>query len=185
MKLSILICHLPQRVVFLNRLFAILDPQIDPDQVEVLVDERPKTKIGRKRNDLLQGARGEYLCFIDDDDMVSDNYISLLMEGINKGVDCCSLLGQITTDGINPYLFEHSIKYKAYCTNQNGQRIKYERYPNHLNCIKSSIAKQFYFPEKNHGEDTAFATKIFESGLLKSEHYIPEILYFYDYRSNK
>lgn len=185
MKLSILICHLPHRIKYLDRLFAILDPQINPDDVEILVDERPKTKIGRKRNDLLQAAKGDYVCAIDDDDRVSDNYISLLMEGINKGVDCCSLLGEITTDGKDPLLFEHSIKYKEYRTNPADQKIRYERYPNHLNCIKSSIAKQFYFPEKNHGEDTVFATKIFNSGLLKTEHYIPEIIYYYDYRTNK
>lgn len=181
MKLSILICHLPQRVVFLNRLFAILDPQIDPDQVEVLVDERPKTKIGRKRNDLLQGAGGEYLCFIDDDDRVSDNYISLLMEGINKGVDCCSLIGEITEDGKNPKKFIHSDKYDSWFEKDNI----YYRCVNHLNCIKKSIALQIGFIEKNHGEDHDYSKRLKASGLIKTEHWIDETIYYYDWVSKK
>lgn len=188
-KLSILICHLEKRKKFLDRLFKILDVQIGvfPEgTIQLLINPNEEDSIGKKRNDLLQAATGDYTCFIDDDDRVSIYYLPHIYAGILKGVDCCSLTGEITEDGKNPLLFEHSIKYKEYKTNQIvGNRIKYERYPNHLNAIKSSIAKQFKFPEKNHGEDTDWATQIFKSGLLKTEHYIPEVLYYYDYRSKK
>jgi glycosyltransferase involved in cell wall biosynthesis len=184
-KLSILICTLPERKDFLNRLFDILDSQLSCD-VEVHTDPWPKPfTIGQKRNHLLLKAKGDYICFIDDDDRVSENYISLLMEGINKGIDCCSLTGIITEDGNNPLVFQHSIKYQQYKTNPEGMPVRYERYPNHLNCIKASIAKQFRFPEINHGEDTDFATQIFKSGLIKTEHWIEDVIYHYDYRSKK
>ncbi len=189
MKLSILICHLPERKAYLGNLLEILHIQKDafPDgYIEILIDPHPTDSIGTKRNRLLEAAKGEYVCFIDDDDRVSLYYIPLLFNGLLMGVDCCSLLGEITEDGKNPQLFEHSIKYKEYRTNQIiGSRIKYERFPNHLNCIKASIAKQFKFPEISHGEDTSFATQIFKSGLIKTEHYIPEIIYYYKYISNK
>ena len=61
----------------------------------------------------------------------------------------------------------------------------YERYPNHLNCIKSSIAKQFKFPEINFGEDTLWADKVFKSGLIKTEHFIDKVIYHYKYITNK
>lgn len=188
-KLSILICHLPNRKEFLKRLLTILDVQISvfpKDSIEVLINPNETDLIGKKRNDLLESATGDYLCFIDDDDRVGIYYIPNLYAGILEGVDCCSLTGEITEDGKNPLLFEHSIKYKEYKTNQIvGNRIKYERFPNHLNCIKSSIAKQFKFPEKNHGEDTDWATQIFKSGLIKTEYYIKDVIYYYDYRSKK
>lgn len=186
MKLSILICTIPERKAFFDRLMKIIDRQ-ETDQTEVNWDPTPNASIGAKRNRLLQQASGQYVAFIDDDDRVSDNYIQLLMEGINKGVDCCSLKGIITEDGKNPLLFEHSIKYGIYRTITDSQpgEIRYERYPNHLNCIKASIAKQFRFPEKNHGEDTDWATLIHQSGLIKTEHYIPETIYYYEYRSKK
>lgn len=152
--------------------------------IEVLVYyDNGELSIGEKRNKLLKSANGEYLCFIDDDDSISNNFIKYIMDGINKDVDCCSLRGVITWDGGNPEIFEHSIKYKEYATTDNP--IKYERYPNHLNVIKASIAKQFKFPEINHGEDTDWATQIFKSGLIKTEHYIPEVIYNYNYITNK
>lgn len=140
--------------------------------------------IGEKRNFLLEKAKGEYVCFIDDDDIISSTYIKDLFTAIEQNKDCCSLMGVITTDNQDPQIFEHSIKYPIYCTNDTGA-IKFERYPNHLNAIKSSIAKQFKFPEINHGEDTDWATQIKESGLIKTEAYIPNIIYHYQYVTNK
>lgn len=152
--------------------------------VEVLIDEAPKGKsIGQKRNDLLQQASGEYVCFIDDDDKISDEYIRLVLNALHNKPDCLSLRGIITFDGHEPKIFEHSIKYSEYRTTTNV--ITYERYPNHLNVIKSSIAKQFKFPEISFGEDTDWATQIHKSGLLKKEVQIDKVLYYYKFVSNK
>jgi glycosyltransferase involved in cell wall biosynthesis len=178
--LNILICHTPGREEFLHRLLNILNPQVNND-VLVIIDDNPIANIGAKRNNLLSLANSKYIAFIDDDDRVSDNYIKLLMEGIEKDVDCCSLVGEITFDGINPKPFIHSIKYDRYWEDDKA----YYRYPNHLNCVKSEIANKFKFPELNHGEDTAFATKMHRAGVLKTEHEISETIYYYDYRSNK
>lgn len=187
-KLSILIPTLSSRA---DQCMSLVDKMLD--QVEkgnytgfieivTLYDNGEKT-IGTKRNELIQMAKGEYICFIDDDDDIAINYIDLLMEGIVKGVDCCSLRGIITWDGMNPEFFEHSIRYKSYSTTDNI--IKYERFPNHLNCIKKSIANQITYPEINHGEDTDFAHKLYASGLIKTEHYIDNVLYHYKFITNK
>jgi hypothetical protein len=89
----------------------------------------------------------------------------------------------MTTNGGNPEIFEHSLKYKQWRTTTN--EIKFERGINHLNLVRASIAKQFKFPEINHGEDHKWATKLQDSGLLKTEYYIDEILYYYNYRTTK
>jgi glycosyltransferase involved in cell wall biosynthesis len=194
--LNILICHIPERYDFLKRLNGILDPQLTPE-VKVIIDDSRYKSIGRKRNDLMARADAEYVCFIDDDDRVSVDYVRLVMEGIKKDVDCCSLKGIITEDGLNPLIFEHSIMYKEYRTvgdedNRHPGNVHYERYPNHLNVVKTEIAKWFKFPEEkhefgdsNHGEDTSYATQMFRAGVLKSEHYIPSVIYYYDYRRKK
>ncbi len=191
MTLSILIPTTPDRKNYLDRLLDALKIQIVGTEylgrVEILEEiDNYENSVGTKRNKLLSRSVGDYVCFIDDDDRVSEKYISLLFVGIHKGVDCCSLKGIITENGLNPLIFEHSIKYNEYKTNENttpSQPVKYERYPNHLNCIKASIAKQFRFPEINHGEDTDWARQIHKSGLIKTEHYIPEIIYYYDWRT--
>lgn len=212
-KLSILIPHTADRGIMVDRLKSSLRKQWSENEVEIISYLDTEFNIGRIRNAHLEAAKGEYIAFVDSDDDVSSTYIPDLMEGIDKGVDCCSLRGVITWDGENPEIFEHSIAYKAYLTkpdspcsfsqhsvlhaewsknnnikfdHSDGTRpIKYERYPNHLNCIKSSIAKQFKFPDISHGEDTDWATQIFNSCLIKTEHYIDKVLYHYQFKPNK
>lgn len=186
MILSLLIPTIVERREMFENIYSILKTQIlknqNKNKIEILVDNSNNT-IGAKRNNLLEKSKGEYIAFIDDDDEVSSDYIDTLMNAIKSKPDCVSLRGVITWNGSNPELFEHSVKYSAYATTTN--EIKYERYPNHLNCIKSSIAKQFKFKEINFGEDTDWATQIFQSGLLKKEVYIDKVLYHYKYIVNK
>jgi glycosyltransferase involved in cell wall biosynthesis len=182
-KISILIPSIESRMDMLIDLVRWLRAQIGDKPVELLVNSTPVISIGEKRNTLLDSAKGEYVCFIDDDDMVSGSYVDTLLKAIESSPDCVSLRGVMTWDGDRPEIFEHSIQYKAYRTTDNP--IKYERYPNHLNCIRSSIAKRFKFPNSFHGEDTDWATQIYNSGLLQTETYVSETLYHYRYVTSK
>jgi len=155
------------------------------DSVQVLVDRRVGVSIGQKRNNLLSQSVGDYVAFIDDDDDITEDYFLMCFKAIRGGFDSCYLRGIITWSGINPEIFEHSIKYRQYKTNENGCEVKYERYPNHLNCIKREIAVVANFPDKSHSEDTEWATQIFVSGLIKSEYYDNKIMYNYQYEPNK
>lgn len=187
-KLSILICTLPKRHNLFQSLLHDLYNQIGNSHVEVIWDDNEFDSIGEKRNRLLNKAKGKYLCFVDDDDSVSKNYIDRLLWASSFDKDCASLRGVITTDGENPLIFEHSIRYKEWKTNKPGESphaTAYERFPNHLNMIRSSIAKKFKFAEINHGEDFDWSKKIHESGLIKTEQQIPDIIYLYKYVTNK
>lgn len=200
-KLSILIPTLADREVLVKKLLANLSSQTGivnyllfesvyqmregrNDLIQILsLTDNKEMSIGEKRNKLLQAAGGECVCFIDDDDEVSENYISLLLEAVDSGCDCASLKGMYSVDGVDDGIFEHSLKYNEWSTTNN--EIKYERYPTPLNMIKASIAKQFTFPDITHGEDHAWSKELHESGLLKTEYYIDEVIYFYRYFSKK
>jgi glycosyltransferase involved in cell wall biosynthesis len=174
MKLSILICSLAARAGVLSRLTGVLKPQLGPD-VEVLVNIDDGTKpIGRKRNELIARAKGEYVAFIDDDDLVSDDYVERIRAATQDSPDCVGIEGVITFNGTNPRRFIHSIQHTW---RQEGG--VYYRSPNHLNPIKRSLVVQCPFPEVNHGEDKAFSDVI--RPLLKTEQYIDKTLYFYLY----
>ena len=191
MKLSILICSLEEkRSFFRERLKDILDFQITGwyrNEIEVLWEiDNGEMSIGSKRNSLLDKAKGEYLCFMDDDDRPSWDYVEKVIKALDTKPDCLSLQGVITENGLKPKLFVHSLTYDRYYDEVNGfGQLEYFRFPNHLNVIKSSIAKQFRFPETNFGEDTDYATQIHKSGLLKTEVEIEGIIYNYDYIPNK
>lgn len=182
MKLDILIPSLESREKSLNRLVNQITKQTNGLAIDIcyLIDNGEKS-IGEKRNALLQQSIADYVCFIDDDDRISDNYIQHLMAGIDKGVDCCSLQGLITVDGNNPKRFQHSLRHSRYAEVDG----LYIRYPNHLNCIKADIAKRFVFQNSNFGEDTEWATQIHKAGALKTEHWIDDVIYYYDYITNK
>lgn len=183
--LSILIPSLDKRAGLLTVLLRSLEKQITPDikdKVEICVSmDNGKKSIGKKRNELTRGANGIYCASIDDDDRISPFYISLLLRGIATEPDCCSLIGTYTRDGRIPKIFKHSIEYDGWYEKAN---ILY-RYPNHLNAIRTDIAKQMKYPEINHGEDRAFSQQLQASGLLKKEYKIEQMLYTYDYRTIK
>ena len=190
MKLSILIPTVPEDEVYFIPLMRELRRQIFPKfehQIEIIIEtDNGENTTGAKRNELLKKADGDYVAFVDSDDMVAPNYIQHLMDGIVKGVDCCSLLGVYTEDGDNPRLFEHSLRYNEYRTNETAVPmvgVTYERFPNHISCLKASIAKQFKFPNQYISEDTEWATQIHKSGMLRVEHYIPEVIYHYTKRN--
>ena len=107
MSLSILIPSLDERVeqryALIDELWAQVKECNLVGKVEILTEiDNRKNSIGWKRNRLLERAEKEYVCFIDDDDIISSNYIKDVFEGIKLGVDCCSLRGVITWDGTSP-----------------------------------------------------------------------------------
>lgn len=185
--LSILIPTLPLRWRLLGNLINSINGQwmalgLKSNDTEIITDANDLATIGEKRNQLLKLATGQYTVFIDDDDRISPNYLKLIYEGIRDGQPThCSLTGEITFDGKNPKPFIHSSRYKEYSEDQAA----YYRFPNHLNCIRADIAKQFKFPHWERSEDTNWATQLRDSGLLTNEYWIPETLYYYDYITDK
>ena len=88
-KLSILICSVEnnERQESLNKLVHELNHQVCSNYaeniVEILVEKDNGTmSVGKKRNVLIDKANGEYICFIDDDDYVAENYLNLILQNL-------------------------------------------------------------------------------------------------------
>lgn len=171
-RLSILVCSIQRREKQLTRLMNVLNPQMKSN-VEVLVEtDDGQMSIGAKRNKLLSLAQGDYVAFVDDDDLVSLDYVDKVLNAASTSPDCCSLTGEITHHG-KKHLFVHSIEHDHWYE-KGGV---YFRSPNHLNAIKRELALRVSFPEIDSGEDRIFSTSIFS--LLKTEIKIEGILYHY------
>lgn len=176
---------MPKRAALFGRLKTELAAQILPyaGLFELLSDDNMDISIGEKRNKLLRDASGEYVISLDDDDWIVPKYTKHLIEAANSDCDCASLRGMYNVDGVDDGIFEHSIRYQEWRTTDNY--IKYERYPTPLNLIRSSIAKQFQYPDIRFGEDHAWSKQIHESGLLQKEYYVDELTYIYRFISKK
>ncbi len=106
MKLSIITPYY-QTLSYTKKLAEVLEPQLTDEVEWIIVDdgcfefelEKMKARVihipynsgnaSRPRNIGLDCALGEYICFIDSDDLVAPNYVSRILEEIEKGFDYC------------------------------------------------------------------------------------------------
>ena len=179
-KLSILILSITSRLQ--NYLLPLIDKiskQIKDYPVEliVLTDNQQQT-IGSKRNQLLENSQGEYICFIDDDDDISDKYIEKILLAIDNKPDCIVFNSWVTLNNDEGKLCKFGIEYE----NQNLEK-EYRRSPNHLMVIKKNLLANIRFKKTNFGEDTDWSNKI--KHRLVTQERIDEILYYYKYDKNK
>jgi len=191
MILSILIPTLEQRAYELAKLINEINIQtfsIDAfDKVEIKMVSDSLTNpnrqsTGRKRNELLTMANGEYVWFVDDDDMILPNAIPNILKALESKPDSLAINGIMTTDGGNlkHWYIAKDNPYEAQVI--NGQEV-YLRYPNHITVIKKEIARKIGFPDKSNHEDFDFATRLKESGLIKVEAVVEEPVYHYQYKT--
>jgi hypothetical protein len=165
---TILIATIPGREVSLQRLLGTIEEYrtvICPDlriDVQIGFDNREK-KIGTKRQDLLQAARGKYVSFIDDDDLVTAAYFEDALATIKGGFHCCRLRGQM-----NQYTFTHSIENTLSMPMCRGD--EFIRPPNHLNIIMTGIASLVSFRNATRGEDLDWTIRLAQSGWLRTEY---------------
>lgn len=184
--LTILIPTLDSRIDYLDRLLLNLNQQM-MDGVKVLsLSDRGQLSTGEKRNLLLEACETEYCVFIDDDDEVSVNYIETHMNILTKypKVDAIGFKGLIYFDGKNPRVFIH--KHNAEYKDQfyNGV-LRYIRPIMHINCIRTSIAREIGYPDKTLYEDKEYAVELKKSGLIKNSYFIDDIMYYYYFRTSK
>jgi len=182
MLLSILIPTLESRRRQFAALHETLARQIADGgleaEVEVLwVRDNGEKPTGWKRNALLDRATGAFVAFVDDDDLISPDYVSLVCEAIRRrpDVDCIGITGIITFRGRHPRVFIHSLRYSDY-SSAGGV---YTRPPYHLNPIRRVIAVTFRFREVSYSEDIDWALRIQEDHRLRSEEFIETALYYY------
>ena len=89
-KLSILICSTPDRIgKYLLKLLNVINHQVKKKDIELLIlTDNEKMSIGEKRNKLKNMAKGDYIVYVDDDDLVSNDYVSELYKATLENKDC-------------------------------------------------------------------------------------------------
>lgn len=199
MELSILIPTVPERASNLLSLLDSLKKQlgvfkietkeyydgklmtISSEKVEVLVFESPinSTSLGVKRNRLIDASIGNYVCFIDDDDRVCKYYVKWILNLMHFDRDVIGFRGEYLENGVFRKEFRISLEYDKW----SETPTHYERTPNHLSPVKREIAQQARFPDKTVGEDYEYSLRL--KALLKSQMFLNNVLYYYDYNSNK
>jgi hypothetical protein len=178
-KLSILICTTPEREQMTKELILILSNQaVKYGGVEILTDDSPKgsVTIGEKSNRLLLRAKGDYVCRFDSDDLPSDDYISSILDAIEKNPDCIGFKILCDMEG-KKEIAASSMKYD-WTDNVDG--FRYVRSIYHKTPVKREIALKCMFPDKSYSEDYEYSMRL--KPHLKSEIFIDKFLYIYRYK---
>lgn len=187
-QLSILIPTIPDRVEMFTRIYNEVHRQLEycntfhPSlgSVEVIVDDSVKfsdggLSIGKKREELVKRASGKYLCFLDDDDNISADYLETLLRLCYKNPDICTFNSFVRLENfwmlVNMSLF--------WGENQQAHPGTILRRPWHICPVKSIYAKLHSFPDSNYGEDWGWFEKVLShcTSQAKSESILHEYIH--------
>ena len=184
MKLSILIITIPERKDSFLYLLNKLEKQTKDQSVEVLalMDNR-KRSIGEKRQNLFDIAKGDYVCMLDDDDDIDNQFIELTLRAIEKDKDVITFDQLATIDG-SPFIVSFGL------VNQNEQAQinddkhydDIKRKPFHMCLWKREVVKECKYPFKNYGEDAEWVDCA--CSKAKTEYHINQILHFYKFSTS-
>jgi hypothetical protein len=196
MKLQLLILTQRNRAEMLSQLLSLLEPQISAlglnkfDQVDVYVHTDDEsmisraTELGAKREWMRQKSTGEYICFLDDDDLIAPNYISSILPLLD-GVDQIGFELEMYSGHKKEAPVYHSLKHGKWINPVNGRMGEsgsYCRDISHINPMRRELALQVPM-SGGIGEDCRWAAAM--RGKVKTEHYVASPLYYYLWRPNK
>lgn len=180
--LSILIATTICRRELFKKLWLEFFLQTKDLPVEVLYEEDNKTiSVGAKRQKLLERAKGEYIVFFDSDDWPMPNYVSEMLEALERKPDCVGFLIYMTTNGKRPQVCCHSLQYPVW---KGDGKIKidgydYVRNVTHFNCVRRDLALQVGFKDLRFGEDKIYSDAV--TKLCETEVFINKKLFHYRY----
>lgn len=182
-KLSILICTTIDRRPMFDVLHAEFFRQTAGKPVEVLyLEDNKEISVGKKRQNLLEMAKGEYIVYFDSDDFPSPTYVDDILLALSPGYrqpapDCVGFMIHMTTNGTKPQTCCHSLKYKRWASNVD--HFDYVRSVTHFNPVRRELALQVGFEDMRFGEDKVYSDKI--TPLCQTEAFIPKKLFHYRY----
>jgi hypothetical protein len=179
-KLSILICSVEnnERQESLKKLIQELNTQIFSNYadniVEILVEKDNGTiSVGQKRNNLIEKAKGEFICFIDDDDFVTENYLSTILHHLNSELDILLISIQHIENGVN----KPKIIPSLYIDNLDTGEAVFKTNHFHLCPHKKTIANKVLFECINFSEDMIYSQKMVNH--INNHYLISQPIYIY------
>lgn len=165
----------PARRKIRQRVLDQLDKQIEPyDDIELLVlEDNRKRELGVKRQALVDMAQGQYICFIDDDDLISDDYIQKIHPLLDGVADCVGITAQISLEGADWVDVHYSKDNK-----QRNLPDCYLRPIQHLTPVKTEHVKKIPYRGHRH-EDSDWARRMINAQHLQVENKCDGVVYYY------
>ena len=184
-KLSILIPTVPSRlelfyVIIMKEILRQIEPYKNEIELISLFDNK-KRSIGKKRQEMINIAQGEYIVFIDDDDRISEDYISQIMSKLyeNPTTDCVVFDSICRVNGGINKLCKYGIEFEYGDINDG---LEWRGKPAHTMVYASHIAKKHQYTDMGSGEDYDWVRRAYLD--ITNQTRIDKVLYYYDAEYN-
>lgn len=179
---TILIPTIGQRAASFRALLDRLLSQTEPyaGRVRILAGfNNGSPPLPELRQRMVEAVATDYLSFVDDDDMVSPDFVSAVMSALEQRPDYVGFQVNYFADGRLRGVIDHSLRHGGWREEKNPYR--WLRDITHINPIRSEVAKAARFDVVAGGqvEDRPWVAQVRNSGSLKVETYIPRPLYDY------
>jgi glycosyltransferase involved in cell wall biosynthesis len=180
-KLTILVPTVPNRIeLFYVNLMKELLRQIEPykNDIELIAFfDNKKRLIGKKRQEMINLSQGEYIVFIDDDDRISEDYISQIMTKLyeNPDADCVVFNSVTKINGGPDILCKYGIEFEYGYINDG---LEWRGKPAHTMVYASNIVKRHQYTNMGCGEDFNWVKRAYLD--IKNQIRIDKVLYYYD-----
>ena len=179
-RFSILLATVENRAELFAKLHAELTRQALNKPVELVIAcDKKEISIGKKRQNLLESAVGDYVAFVDDDDFIAEDYVDSILAALETSPDCVGFEIICTQNGRNPQRAIASIKYPDWCEGKDG--YTYNRSIYHKTPVKRSIALKVGFKDMRYGEDRIYSRGVMQH--VRTMKFIAKPMYFYRFRS--
>ena len=176
---DILILSIPHRDALLRELLAELDRQMQPGVGVILYRDNLEVRYPRKCRALIEASSADYTSFIDDDDMVAPDFVARVTAALEGRPDYVGFPVRWTIDGVQQIPVVHSLRYDGW---RNKPDIL-ERDIAHFNPIRRDLALTGSWDYDDHGADGHWAYTIRQTGMCKTEAWIPDPMYHYRFRT--
>lgn len=184
MLLSILIPSVPQHLALTTRLLDVLQKQDHP-QVEVLLYyDNMRRPLACKRNNLMDQARGKFLCHIDDDDLVADDFVATLLPECEHDVDLIAYDADCSLNGAPPFRVFTCLG----AENEQPKHLPFGKYSDIVRtpwtwCLwHSDLARECRYPERyDPVEDASFLNQALPR--VTTHRKVNKVLYHHFYNA--
>lgn len=179
MKWEILIPTVVDRGEKFTRLIDVLAPQVEKYKGDIQVTvfwNNYEHELSRLRQMIIESATGEYTNFIDDDDLVADNYCDSIYPLLD-GVDYIGFRVGFYQNGQKQKPVIHSITCEGWYDNGEG----FYRRGTLINPTKREIMLKAGFKNSDYHkgipEDITYHNNV--DKLLKTEHFVDDEMHIY------
>ncbi|MFI2663731.1 hypothetical protein [Micromonospora carbonacea] len=178
---SILIPTISERHDLFCRLLGVLLPQLDAHGGRVRVVgwwNNGVPSLPEIRQALVRDAGTDYVSFVDDDDLVVDDYVATVVEALASRPDHVGFRVAYHVDGVLQEEVDHSLRHRRW----RRDRIRgLVRDFTHLDPVRRELALRgdFTRARRGHPEDRMWVGQVRRH--LRSEVYVGRVLYHYLY----